>query len=340
MAMPKGRRRGVRCGLSLLLVGMLVVGCGKMESGPIRTIVKAPSQPARIVIIHLGGPAGSIEPTDADIKDGLSEGGLAERVHYTLESREAGGEVGRIPGLVEEAVKNGAAVLMTLHSETTPIAADRAGKVPLVFTMAGDPFAAGLGKSARDHRPNLTGAFVSWGQDVMTTARRCLPDAKAFAILFNPDDASSVGLKEGLMKGDRGGVPVDAAEYRSETEAVGTAKALLAKGVSALFLAAGPGDVAPPVIEEARRAKVPVFGFTPEHVRAGAVIARVPVSRWGGFEAGRRAARVLSGDAPGSIPFVQGTDHVTWINDGAVRESGIKIPETITRGRIQKVGAE
>ena len=171
-----------------LLVGMSVLGCGEMESGPIRKTVKAPSQPARVVVIHLGGPAGSVEPTDADIKDGLSEAGLAERVHYTLESREAGGEVGRIPDLVGEAVKDGAAVLVTLHSETTPIAADKAGKVPLVFTMAGDPFAAGLGKSATEHRPNLTGAYVLWGQDVMTTARRCMPDAKAFGILFNPDD--------------------------------------------------------------------------------------------------------------------------------------------------------
>ena len=108
---------------------------------------------------------------------------------------------------------------------------------------------------------------------------------------------------------------MEAAEYRSESEAVEATKALLAKGVDALFLAPGPGEVAPAVIEEARRAKVPVFGFTPEQVRAGAVMARVPVSRWGGFEAGRRVARVLSGEAPGRIPFIQGTDHVTWIND-------------------------
>ena len=167
-----------------------------------------------------------------------------------------------------------------------------------------------------------------------------MPNAKAFGILFNPDDFSAVRLKEALIKGNGGVVPVEAAEYRSESEAVEAAKALLAKKVDALFFATGIGELTTAVIEETRRAKVPVFGFTPQHVRAGAVMARVPVSRWGGFEAGRRVARVLSGETPERIPFILGTDHVAWINKKAVQEFGVKIPETITRGRIEEVGGE
>jgi ABC-type uncharacterized transport system substrate-binding protein len=78
-------------------------------------------------------------------------------------------------------------------------------------------------------------------------------------------------------------------------------------------------------IAEARQVKVPVFGFRAEHARAGAIVAREPRLRWGGFEVGRRAGRVLKGEPPSQIPFIQGVDYVTYVNTGAAKDLGVRI---------------
>ena len=72
---------------------------------------------------------------------------------------------------------------------------------------------------------------------------------------------------------------------------------LIEKKVEGVILVSGIGKAAKAAIEEARRGKVPAFGFLEEHAIAGAIVAREPTLRWGGFEAGRLAGRILQGRA-------------------------------------------
>jgi ABC-type uncharacterized transport system substrate-binding protein len=98
-----------------------------------------------------------------------------------------------------------------------------------------------------------------------------------------------------------------------------------------VVLVSGIGKAAKAAIEEARRAKVPTFGFLAEHAVAGAILAREPTMRWGGFEAGRLAARILRGESAGQIGFVQGVDYVTYANTSAAKELGVKIVGDLMR---------
>src|SRR5262249_15119004 len=128
-------------------------------------------------------------------------------------------------------------------------------------------------------------------------------------------------------------VPVETAEARAEPEAAAAARALLDKEVGGIVLVGGLGRGARDVIAEATRAKVPVFGCSADQVRARAVLARVASVGWGGFEAGRRAARVLKGDPPGSIPFGhQGSGYDTLYNPNVAKQLGIVIPGELLRG--------
>jgi ABC-type uncharacterized transport system substrate-binding protein len=57
--------------------------------------------------------------------------------------------------------------------------------------------------------------------------------------------------------------------------------------------------------------------------------------RWGGFEAGRRAGRILKGEAPGQIPFTQGVAYVTYVNTGAAQDLGVTLfPDLLRNAQV------
>jgi putative ABC transport system substrate-binding protein len=194
--------------------------------------------------------------------------------------------------------------------------------------MTGDPRALGLGQSDTEHLPNVTGAYTTFHQSlIVLIARACLPKALKLGILFNPDDRLSVIHKDELLRINWWGrVEPVTAEYHSESEVPAAVRALIQqKKAEGIILVSGIGPAATAAIAEARRAKVPVFGHRADHARAGAIVAREPTMRWGGFEAGRRAGRVLRGEPAGQVPFTQGVDYVTYANPGAAKELGVTI---------------
>jgi putative ABC transport system substrate-binding protein len=278
----------------------------------------------KVAVIRLGDPSVP-EPPDSDIADGLRYAGL-DTGSFALVDRDAKGDRAAAAGLVDSAVGDGADILITLLPETTVVAAGKGLKIPLVFHMAGEPVALGLGASDTEHQPNLTGAYTSFRESlIVMAARACLPKARKIGILFNPDDRYSVIHKDTLLKTNWYGAEPVTAEFHSESEVPSAVRALIERKAEEVILVTGIGQAAGAAIAEARRAHVPVFGCRAEHARAGAILAKEPSLRWGGFEAGRRAGRVLKGEPAGRIPFIRGGDYVTYVNTGAAKGLNVTI---------------
>jgi putative ABC transport system substrate-binding protein len=279
----------------------------------------------QVAVIRLGDPAIE-EPSNSDIADGLRYAGL-DASSFALEDHDAKGDLAAVAGLVDAATGGGADLLITCLPETTMAAAGRERRIiPLVFTLTGNPFALGLGTSDSEHQPNLTGAYTPFHQSLLVPiARGCLPKARKFGIPFNPDDRYSVIHKDALLRTGWQAVEPVTAEFHSDSEVPAAIRALIDQKAEAVILVTGIGKAAPAAIAEARRAKVPVFGFRAEHARAGAIVAKEPTMRWGAFEAGRRAGRILLGEPAGQIPFTQGVAYVTYVNTGAAKDLGVAI---------------
>lgn len=336
--------RSRRCGLVLALI--VVVAAMPACEGPIGppTAPAAvppppPPKPFKVVMLRLGDLSELPEPTDKDVTDGMKEGGFTPGAYYTIESRTANGDPATAARLIDAAIQESPDVLITLHPATTVLAAEKTTKIPISFQMAADPFVLGLGKDVQVHKANVTGAFTAFvhGLD-LRIALHCLPKAKKFGILYNPSRLESVAHKDALIRAGLQMVPVVTAEFRSTDEASGAARSLLDQKVDALFLVTGIGKGATAVIEEATRAKVPVFGFTTDHVRAGALLCRVPDMRWGGFEAGRRAVRILRSGTPQTIPFMEGSVFTTVVNMKVSKDMGWSIPGDMLRDAEQFTG--
>jgi putative ABC transport system substrate-binding protein len=299
-------------------------------------ILKTPPKPFKVAVLRLHDSAELPEPTDRDIIDGFKAEGFTPGKYFELVTYDAAGDRDKIPGKVQAALDSGADLLLAVTPETARVAASKAGKNPVVFAMHVDPFAMGLGKTLEDHQKNVTGAFTRFEYTLwFRAAREILPKAKRYGMLFNPDDPESVAHKDALLRTDTQVPEVKAMEFHSESELPEALAHLMAEKPDAIFLLNGLGRGSTLVIDEAAKARVPVFGFTEDQVKSGALMGRVPDVRWGGFEAGRRAARILAGAEPDRVPIVEGSSYQTVINMRVSKQFGIPIPAVMLRdGKI------
>jgi putative ABC transport system substrate-binding protein len=328
------------------MLPLVLAGCGGVGPGPSASAVgsnpgspsAAPAGKARynVAVIRLNDPLTGEEAPDKDIRDGFRQSGL-ETGSVALMSYDAKGDPAAVPGLVDAALRDGASLIITLRPETTLAAASKDPKVPLVFGMTGEPVAMGLAKHDGEHKPNITGAYTGMQNSlIVPIARGCLPKAKAFGLLFNPDNPLSVACKEALLKTLWDNVEPVAVPYHADSEIPSALRTMVEKKVDALILVPGVSHSgAKAAIDEARRAKIPTFGLLGDHARNGAIVGRETNTRWPGFEAGRRAARVLKGEPTKQIPFVQGDNYLTYVNEEEAKSLGVRLLGAMMRDPIR-----
>jgi ABC-type uncharacterized transport system substrate-binding protein len=303
--------------------------------------VATPRNLGKIAVVRLGG-LGVEEPTEKDLRDGLKQEALVEGTSYTIETLDAGGDLARVAGLLDDAVTGGAALVITLSPATIRVAAERVTTIPVVgYTGLVPPAPLGLGKSSDDHRPKFTGVFSPLNRsNLVAMVCGCLPKEKRrLGIVIDPTDPISLALKDSLMTADLELLSIppkfEIAEARSAAEIPMALDNLVKRQAAALVLVPGRAIDDRILIQAATRAKLPSFGYSPAHAHAGAVLVRVPSLRWGGFETGRRAGRVLGGMDPQALPFEEGSVFGTIANQSASKQLGITIRAEFLRTALQ-----
>ncbi|MFO0951925.1 MAG: ABC transporter substrate binding protein [Isosphaeraceae bacterium] len=332
---------------ALVGIAAQTAGCGGVESTPPAkppASAAAPASPAggpaagggaKVAVVRLSDPLSGEEASEKDILEGLIQGGL-EAGSVKVTTYDARGDQKAIRGLIDRAAQEGASVVMTLRAETSIVAAESGLKVPLVFALVGNPIGLKFGTGDRDHRPDLTGVYSAMQQSlIVPIARGCLPKAKALAVVFDPDDPNSVASKDALLKTEWHEVKPLTAPIHSDSEAASVVKSLIDQKAEGIILAPGLSLAsARALIAEGRKAKLPSFGLLADHARNGALVARVAAPRWSGFEAGRRAARVLRGEPAKQVPFATGDNYKTYVNPTEAKALGVTLLGALMRDPI------
>lgn len=327
----------------LLVLSLLLAGCGGGSNQPnssnattsanesTAATVDTRSQEKIVAIIRLDSVDYGNEPGLQSLQDGINQS-LKTAQKYKLVEYTAGGKLENVGAQVDKAIADGAAMLVTMLDTTSLIAFDKKPSIPIVFSIANNPFLLGFVSNKTPRTDNATGVFLPHHLTLtVPIARGSMPKATKMAVLFDPDNKLSTVHKDDLLRCEWAKVEALATPYTKDQNWQTLMEDLKKRGAEAVILTNGLGNRSADLIKAATSQKLPVFGTLGKQANEGALFTREPRMRWTGFEVGRRIGRILSGDKTSDIPVVEGDHYQTVVNTKAGKDIGVTILPAIMR---------
>lgn len=288
----------------------------------------------------------TLPSTHASVMIAVSEGNrdyaeVAESVKQSLQRSDASlevtvrpwGEVNRgLPSQVRLIVSIGSPALSGLADAA---ASGRIGRVPVVAAL----LPRSVFETQRSRMPGPATAVVL-DQPLarqLALLRYAFPQMRRIGVLLGPDSqqhqaglekaAQEQGLQLGIYR-----VEGEATLYPALQRVLDESDLLLAIPDAAVY----NGGSVQNVLLAAYRQKVPLMGFSPAYVRAGALLALYSTPNQIGTQTARLVRTVLSGAA---VPAMQyPTDFTVGVNANVARSLGFRLSEDALR--IQLLGRE
>jgi putative tryptophan/tyrosine transport system substrate-binding protein len=310
--------------VSFALVLSLFVGCEKpsndrkVSAGGTRTVV---------VLTPLSHP--SLDQAIDGFRQGLSEKGYSgEKIR--IELKNASGDFTKIASITKASIDMGPALIfvLTTSAASEAIKLTNPAGIPLVYTAATDPVAAGVVSDMSKSETLATGVSDRYPvKEQVETFMRISPNIKTAGLLFNPEEENSRILVEQTIQAleEKGVVGKkylvnDVSQVSSRTkQAISESDCIIVNGDNLLT------ENLAEVISLCIAGKKPLFVGDPDSVRKGAVATVGPSYFSLGRQSGFKAAQILAGEDPRTIPseYPRAFDYV--INTNAAKAMGVEI---------------
>ncbi|MBD7961552.1 MULTISPECIES: ABC transporter substrate-binding protein [Comamonas] len=212
--------------------------------------------------------------------------------------------------------------------------------VPVVFSAVTDPVVAKLVPSWEASKTNVTGVSDLLALDKqMNLVKQVVPTAKRVGMVYNPGEANSVVVVKELQKllPTLGMTLVEAAAPRS-VDVSSAARSLIGK-VDVIYTSTDNNVVSAyeALVKVGQDAKIPLVASDTDSVKRGAVAAYGINYRDLGEQTGRMVARILKGEAPGTIKPEVSTKMELFVNPSAAEKQGIKLSDALVKSAAQVV---
>jgi putative ABC transport system substrate-binding protein len=317
-------------GVELAITVFLAVGLAVL-AGPLAATAQHPAGRSPRV-----GLLGDVPPfLDEAFRQGLRELGYVDGQSITIVYRATDWKYERLPALAADLVRLKVDVIVTASPPATEAAKRATSTIPIVFTVAGDPVAAGFVASLARPGGNLTGLATTSPELVgkqLEMLRAVAPKISRVAVLQNP---SNHGHRQALQQAEDAaralGVQLQilGARTPSEIEAAFAAMSSQHAGGLLVLRDAMFRVQRAQIVALAAKSRLPAIYGLREEAEAGGLIAygaSVP-------ELYRRAAtyvdRILKGTKPADLPVEQPTKFELVINLKAAQKLGLPIPSAL-----------
>jgi putative tryptophan/tyrosine transport system substrate-binding protein len=270
------------------------------------------------------------------IVDQLKNIGFAEpAVKYTIEN--AGGSKAKAAELAQKFADSKMDLIITIGTTATLVAVKAIKDVPIVFGLVYDPIETGIARGWKSSGNNTTGASSRVPMSMLVDSLKRIAPVKRLAVLYTPGEKhTEIILKEfQKLEGNSGirVVPViitkkeDVAQVLPEV--LRTVDAISLTGSSVYYLSLSE------ILDMAAKAKVITVTHIEEYVEKGALLGVSPNPYQIGLSAGAKAAKILRGAKPSSIPIEPLKKFDLIINMKTAKAGQFKIPpefmKTVTR---------
>jgi putative ABC transport system substrate-binding protein len=287
-------------------------------------------RPFRVGVLNAAWAAS--HPTVEGLKAGLKELGVEDGRDVTFDIRFTEGKLDAMPAAAAALVQAGADLIFTSQEAATQAAKDATKSVPIVFTLVGDPVAAGIVAKLAQPGANVTGVsslqteLVAKRLEVLKTLA---PTVRRVWLIYDGVDLSTVPMvRKALDVAQRMKLEVmpkgvlDANELRQVLREVRRADAVLAPEGS------NP-DLAVAIIEQSLALRVPAVFGTALWVGYGGLVSYGPDYYAQGVQAAALVAKIRRGARPQDLP-VEGAEKIDLaVNLKTADLLGLAVPRKI-----------
>ena len=265
--------------------------------------------------------------------DGLGEQGFVEGRNLVVLKAHAQAEISNIPAVLQNFDSQDVDLIVPLSTPCLAAACNVVKRKPVTFSYVYDPIAGGAGKSFTEHVPHVTG--VGSFPDVAGTfevIRQLVPGVKRIGTLYNSSEMNSVKvISVGRETCQKMGLKLEEVAITGTSEVHQAAQVLVTRDIQALWVT---GDntalqAMAAIGKVAADSRIPLIINDPEFVDRGALAAVGIGWHRSGYEAGRMASRVLRGEKPRDIPFVNVAERKLVLNEAVAQKLGISFPAAL-----------
>jgi putative tryptophan/tyrosine transport system substrate-binding protein len=262
----------------------------------------------------------------------LEKQGLVGDRDFTFDLLAASGDVSRLPALAQQAVKDGAAVIVTSSYPAARAAKAATSTIPIVIFHAGEPDQTGLTASLAHPGGNLTGLSdlsADLSAKRLQLLKEAVPNLKRVGILYNADDPGMVTrYKAASAVAPKLGVTLQGFGVREPDDFGTTFDKMAADPPDGIMMVTDILTILnhKRVIDFAAAHKIPAIYELAQFAKDGGLMSYGPNEKEVIGSVADLVARILKGAKPGDLPFEQPTLFEFVINQKTADAMGLKLP--------------
>jgi putative ABC transport system substrate-binding protein len=271
-------------------------------------------------------------PTVEGLKAGLRELGFSEGRDVTFDIRFTEGKSEATPVAAAALVRAGVDLIFTCNEAATLAAKAATSKIPVVFTLVGDPVAAEIVKKLARPEANLTGVSSLTTELVpkrLEALKTLIPNLRrVWAIYHGADLPSSAAIVKALEATPRLGLELVPKTVLTPDQLdqvlkdVRPGDALLAPDIATM-------DIPAVILEASLASRIPAVFSAELWVTHGGLVSYGADYRAQGVQAARLVAKILRGTRPQDLP-VEGADKIALaVNVKTATLLSITVPRKI-----------
>ena len=261
-------------------------------------------------------------------KDALEE----EGIQANFDEQNAQGELPVASTIAEKFVSDNVDLILAIATPTSQAAVQATDEIPVLFAAVTDPVAAGLVEDPENPTANVTGVSDKLPiQPHLDLVQELVPDIQTLGVIYNAGEANSVALvEEERQLAEDMGWKVQEATVASSAEVLSAAQSLIGR-VDAISVLTDNTVVSAfeSVVKVGQENGIPVIAGDIDSVERGAAAAYAFDYYEHGRQAGRMAARWLTGTPVDQLPVEFAQDLVLAVNPTSAEQMGITIPESM-----------
>ena len=276
-------------------------------------------------------------------KAALEEEGFVEGKNITIDRQNAQGEQPNCFIIAQKFMDDKVTLIHAISTPNAQASVKLCKGIPIVFSSVTDPVATGIVPVMGKTGTNVTGVSDRWPISLQCRMYQDLvPQAKRWGTIYNPGDVNvTFHVKEMKKAVEEAGGTLVEAHISASAEVMQAAQSLVGR-VDAVHITSDNTVVSAfeSVVKVCNTNKIPLFAGDRDSVARGALAAYGPDYFLVGYTAGKKAARILKGEAPGEVPAGLASAYSLWVSLKHAADQGVSLPVTLVAKAADKLWDE